>query len=201
MDFNVWSTAKGHIRTNHSQIYFLFLHQFNTQVAKSQICLLHCYNVKTKVCLSSHHSYSSFVFFFDSTSLSLVHTKLVSPYLGKAQQPREQRYPFLPACVVFSCVRTMVWLPVFGIFNVHTDVDACDCTRELYGHRKRVCTGSYLWEKNPLPHRGLEPASVSCWLFSRTFYPLSYSRPNWQFHIKTQQNTRKQAARTLLMNE
>ena len=151
---------RGHIRTNHSQIYFLFLHQFNTQVAKSQICLLHCYNVKTKVCLSSHHSYSSFVFFFDSTSLSLVHTKLVSPYLGKAQQPREQRYPFLPACVVFSCVRTMVWLPVFGIFNVHTDVDACDCTRELYGHRKRVCTGSYLWEKNPLPHRGLEPASV-----------------------------------------
>ena len=31
--------------------------------------------------------------------------------------------------VVFSCVQTMVWLPVFGIFNVRTDVDACDCTR------------------------------------------------------------------------
>ena len=29
----------------------------------------------------------------------------------------------------------------FEIFNVRTDVDACDCTRGLYGHRKRVCTG------------------------------------------------------------
>ena len=32
--------------------------------------------------------------------------------------------------------------------------------RRLYGHRKGVCTGSRLWAKNPLPHRGLEPASV-----------------------------------------
>ena len=31
-------------------------------------------------------------------------------------------YPFLSVCAVFSCVHTMVWLPVFGIFNVHTDV-------------------------------------------------------------------------------
>ena len=51
-------------------------------------------------------------------------------------------------------------LPVFGIFNVRFDVDACDFTRGLYGHRKRVCTGSWLWETNPVPHRGLEPASV-----------------------------------------
>ena len=26
-----------------------------------------------------------------------------SPYLGKAQQPQEQRYPFLSVCAVFSC--------------------------------------------------------------------------------------------------
>ena len=50
--------------------------------------------------------------------------------------------PFLSVCAVLSCVQTMVWLLVFGFFNVHTDVDACDCTRGLYGHRKRVCTGS-----------------------------------------------------------
>ena len=37
---------------------------------------------------------------------------------GKAQQPQEQRYPFLFVCVVFLCVQTMVWLPVSGIFNV-----------------------------------------------------------------------------------
>ena len=45
--------------------------------------------------------------------------------------------------VYASCVQTMVWLPVFGIFNVRTDADACaDFTRGLYGHRKRVCNGS-----------------------------------------------------------
>ena len=31
---------------------------------------------------------------------------------------------------------------MFVICNVRTDVDACDCTRGLYGHRRRVCTGS-----------------------------------------------------------
>ena len=45
------------------------------------------------------------------------------------------------------------------IFNVLTDVDAGDCTRGLYGHRKRGHWKLTL-EKNPLPHRGLEPASV-----------------------------------------
>lgn len=33
-------------------------------------------------------------------------------------------------------------------------VDCTDNTRE------RVCTESFLREKNPVPHRGLEPASV-----------------------------------------
>ena len=41
----------------------------------------------------------------------------------------------------------MVWLPLFGIFNVRTHVDACDCTQGLYGHRKRVCTGNWVWDK------------------------------------------------------
>ena len=67
-----------------------------------------------------------------------------SPHLGTAQQLREQRYPFLSVCAVFSCVQTMVWLPVFGIFNVRADVDAYDRTRGLCGHRekKKVCTES-----------------------------------------------------------
>ena len=38
--------------------------------------------------------------------------------LGKAQQPQEQRYPFLVVCAAFPCVHTMVWLPVFGIFSI-----------------------------------------------------------------------------------
>ena len=57
-----------------------------------------------------------------------------SPYLGKAQQPQEQHYPVLSVRVVFLFVQTMVRLPVFGMFNVHTDVDACDFTLGLYLH-------------------------------------------------------------------
>ena len=54
----------------------------------------------------------------------------------------------------------MFGIKLLHFLNIHTDVDACDCTRGLYGHRKRVCTGSWLWEKYPLPHWGLEPALV-----------------------------------------
>ena len=36
--------------------------------------------------------------------------------------------------VVFLYDQTMAWLPAFGIFNVHTDGDASDCTRGLYRH-------------------------------------------------------------------
>ena len=50
-----------------------------------------------------------------------------------------------------------------GSLNVPTDVDAYDCTREVYGHSKRVCTESWLWQKNPLLHWGIKPASVMCW--------------------------------------
>ena len=31
-----------------------------------------------------------------------------------------------------------------GVVNVCTGVDACDCTRELYEHRKRVCQSDVL---------------------------------------------------------
>ena len=47
--------------------------------------------------------------------------KFGSPYLGKTQQPQEQCYRFLSVRAAFSCVQTMVWLPVFGNFNVRTD--------------------------------------------------------------------------------
>ena len=69
-----------------------------------------------------------------------------SPYPSKAQQPQEQRYAFLSVCAICLCVQR--------------DVHACDCTRGLYGHRKRVCTAA--------PRGGSN---------SRTFYQLSYSRP------------------------
>ena len=61
-------------------------------------------------------------------------SKFRLPYLGKAQQPQEQCYLFLSVCAVFLCVLSMARPPAFGILNGHTDVDACSCTRRLYGH-------------------------------------------------------------------
>ena len=43
-----------------------------------------------------------------------------------------------------------------------TDVNACNCGQGCMD-TVRVCTESRLWEKNPLPHRGIEPASDMCW--------------------------------------
>ena len=49
---------------------------------------------------------------------------------------------------------------MFRLVSVRADVDACDCTGELTD-TVRIYPGSGLWEKeNPLPHLGLEPASV-----------------------------------------
>ena len=54
----------------------------------------------------------------------------------------------------------------YGIFNVRTNVYACDCTRGCTDTVRRVCAGSWLWEKKnkqkTLPHRGIEPASAAC---------------------------------------
>ena len=61
-----------------------------------------------------------------TASLSLVEIQVA--LLDKAQQPQEQCFPFVPVCAVFSYGQTMVWLPVFGIFNMHMHVDVCDCT-------------------------------------------------------------------------
>ena len=33
----------------------------------------------------------------------------------------------------------------------------------VYRQRKRVCTESWPWEKNSLPHWGIKPASAVCW--------------------------------------
>ena len=89
-----------------------------------------------------------FYTFFFYTVLHCPLQEIWVSYPGRAQELQEQCYPFLLVSAVFPCVQTMVWLPVFGIFNVHADVDACDCTQGLYGHRKRVCTGNWLGKKS-----------------------------------------------------
>ena len=48
-------------------------------------------------------------FIYLSQYFTVPRRKFESPYQGKAQQPQEQRYPFLPVCVVLLCVQTMVY--------------------------------------------------------------------------------------------
>ena len=50
----------------------------------------------------------------------------------------------------------------YGIFNMCTDVNACNCTWGCVD-TIRVCTESWLWEKNPLLHQGTKPVSAACW--------------------------------------
>ena len=94
---------------------------------------------------------------------------LVLHYLGKAQQPQEQRYPFLSVCVVFSCVQTMVWLPGFGIFNKHTD----GCTDIVRESALKVDSG----RKIPCCTRDSNPCQYCIWLFGQTLYQLNYPHP------------------------
>ena len=66
-------------------------------------------------------------------------------------------------CGVVPCVQTMLWLPLFSIYKVRADCTrghkgAHYCTRGLYEHHTTICTETSLRDKNPLPHRGCEPA-------------------------------------------
>ena len=72
----------------------------------------------------------------------------------------------------------MVWLPVLGLFNVHTDANACDSVRGLNEHRKResamkVDSGGNIFcgdRGNPRQQRA-----------GPTLYQLSYTPTPW-FH-------------------
>ena len=69
----------------------------------------------------------------------------------------------------------------YGIFNVLTDVNACGCTRGCTDI-VRESAQKVDWEKNPLSHREIEPASATCrfdapptelhphiWMFTTSF--------------------------------
>ena len=66
-----------------------------------------CYSWTLKR-LSANYSLFEFFIIFILVLLFVSCEKFGSPYLGKAQQPQEQRYPFLSVCAVFPCVQTMV---------------------------------------------------------------------------------------------
>ena len=65
-----------------------------------------------------------------------------------------------------------------------------NCTHGLYRHRKSVCTGNWLWEKNPFPHWRLEPASVLQLAFQSDTIPTELSWPLAQFHFRWQRRQR-----------
>jgi len=85
---------------------------------------------------------------------------------------------------VLSSVQTMVWLTVFWIFNVHTHVDGCNFTHGMYGH---LHWRSTLGEENPLPHWGLEPASLLRLAFQSDALPteLSWRPPSFSVMVAT----------------
>ena len=83
-----------------------------------------------------------FFFFFCSASLSLVGNSGHLNWVIKTAAARAALPFFISVCSVLTYPYNGTRLPVFGIFNMRTDVDACDCTRGEYGHRKRICIKS-----------------------------------------------------------
>ena len=83
-------------------------------------------------------------------------------------------------------------LPVLWIFNVHTDINACNCTRRLYGSCKSLPATAWMLlqqgcisvlnksssssvlkadrEKNTFLHQWLESVSAALWI---------WRSPNW----------------------
>ena len=57
---------------------------------------------------------------------------------------------------------TKLWHVLRDLKSAHRFKCIRMCTG-VYGHRKRVCTESWLWKKNPLQHREIKPVSVACW--------------------------------------
>ena len=53
--------------------------------------------------------------------------------------------------------QTLIWTT--GSFNVHTDGNACDCTQRCMDIERE---SALKVEENPLPHRGIKPASAAC---------------------------------------
>ena len=145
------------------------------------------YGGRRKVCATQSLSLSFFLFsclfFFFFYFLQLYCPNRISPVQklglhspGKASSDRVE----LPN---LQCMLGVLMFPYsiklwhgLQVFNVYPNVNTCDCT---WGHMdtcKTVCTESCLWEKNPLPHQGLEPASAEWW---------SHALPNSMSYIPT----------------
>ena len=98
-------------------------------------------------CCNNHDRLWAFKKTFFNTSLIPCRTS-VSPYLGEAASATRDRAtsPYLPCNKrsTFLCPDSGMTAGVLALFNMHTDVDACNCAQRLYGHHNRVCTESWL---------------------------------------------------------
>ena len=121
---------------------------------------------------SGTHKSSHILIFFLSTVLShwvlshwdFSHRKLGLLYPGKAssRQRCATQHMMHAGCLSVSKIHLNSDIN-YRIFNVHTDVNAFNCKWGCTAVTcKRVCTESWLWEKDHLPHWGIEPASVAC---------------------------------------
>ena len=106
-----------------------------------------------------------FFFFLDSfyisTSLSIIWVRRKSRKNNATHSYRSVHYfPVSKQCCGCQCLQFSTCEQML----MHTTA----VTRGLYGHRKTVCTGSGLWEKNPSPYRHSNPHQYCAWLFIRS---------------------------------
>ena len=108
-----------------------------------------------------------FCFLSSSTSLSSPGYATMSIHKRSATHSHE--------CVARSCVQTMVWLPVFAIFSMRTDADACDCTRDCTSTAREPSLEVDSGRKIPCRTWDSNPRSQYCVSrFSRTLNKLNY---------------------------
>ena len=82
------------------------------------------------------------------------------PRESQLQQSRATQ-PTYSACWVFQCFHNPSNSDMdYRILNVHTDVNACDCTLGCTDHVREFAL-KVDSEKNLLPHQGIKPASVA----------------------------------------
>ena len=70
---------------------------------------------------------------------------------GKAQQPQDHCYPFLPVCSIFVCPDSGIQLPVFGIFRltgrktpIFTYLGFLTCTQMLHAVAHGGCADTVM---------------------------------------------------------
>ena len=73
----------------------------------------------------------------------------------------------------------------YGIYNVHTDVNAYDCTRGCTDIVRESALKAN-WEKNPLLHRGIEPVPVGPMVYQLSYIPIG-KQTNKQTNTQQQQ--------------